>query len=394
MDMVNGPSIIDRTEVGGIARTRDKLGLPGAYVAPSGPVETRLAEIWAATFNLDRVGVDDDFFELGGDSLRGIELFLVVEKEFGQTLPVSLLFESGTIAQIAERIGSKTSLKCVVPMQSGGTNPPFFCVHDLSGHIIHYRPLARRLGEDETIYGIQSLSLDRNEAPLVRMDDISKFYLDEIKTIQPHGPYYLGGYSFGGRVAFRMAQMLRDAGEEVALLALIDAWSQVGRQRIRLHQWLALKLKRAAGSNLAELGSSVAFWIKRAFQEFTYFPLRARFFAATCVLCEWSGRPVPRFLRNPQLVNLYISAKYHAEPYQGNGVLLEAERTDWAHADRHEGWHQLVQGGLEVRNVPGEHVEILEEPYVATLAKELKICLEEARSKSSAPAANRKAPPK
>ncbi len=364
------------TDTGGV-------GTPATDRPPT-QLERDLSKIWARVLGVERVGLHDDFFSLGGDSLGAVELFLEIEKALGRSLPIGLLLEAGTVAQLAEQISSRPPMKCVVPIQPCGNHPAFFCVHDLSGEIIQYRALARRLGEDEGFYGVQSLGLDNENVPFTNMDDMANRYVDEIRNIQPHGPYYIGGYSFGGRVAFRMAQLLHDAQEEVSLLALIDAWSHVGRHRVSLGRWLKLTRERIAGMSSAERTAFVAFWIRRVFQEFVLFPIRSRFYSIGWSICQWAGRPMPRFLRNPEEANRHIAKTYRAQPYQGDAVLLQADRTDWTHADRHDGWRQLVLGGLEVRNIPGIHIQILQEPYVETLAKELKRCMEEARNKSVA----------
>ena len=356
---------------------------------PPTDLEKLLIRLWVGVLDVERVGLNDDFFGLGGDSLRATELFLEIEKELGRVLSISLLFEAGTVSELAKRIESGLQQSCIVPIQPDGKRPPFFCVHDLSGHVMHFRSLANRCHADQPFFGIQSPGIDSSNVPFVGMDDMAEFYVDRMRTIQPHGPYYIGGYSFGGRVAFRMAQLLADEQEDVALLVMIDAWSRVGRQRVKLSRWLKSTRNRIAAMNRRELFGFVAFWLKRVIQEFAIFPLRNGFFAAVLALCQGLGRPLPRFLREPVLANRHIAARYRAQPYQGDAVLLAAKRTDWAHPNKHEGWRQLVKGKLDIRGIPGEHMEIFQEPYVGTLAKELEYCLERARADAVAPSANR-----
>ena len=205
---------------------------------PSTALEARLQELWAQELTLDHVGLNDNFFLLGGDSLQAVELFLQIEEVLGRRLPRSVLFEAGTVAAMAGLIEDETPSRCVVPIQPKGSRPPFFCVHDGDGHVLNFHDLARHLGEEQPFYGIQCVGLDGEEMPFTRIDDMAGHYVGEMRKIQPAGPYYIGGYSFGGRVAYVMAQQLRAAGEEVALLALLDTICLVGRRRVSWKDWL------------------------------------------------------------------------------------------------------------------------------------------------------------
>ena len=379
---------------GKIARARmaEQLGLdrterrdaPGPADRRPSPLEATLCGIWAKTLGCEEVGLDDDFFSLGGDSLQAVNLFLEIETALGQRLPRAILFEAGTVAEMARLIAAESPSKCVVPIQPEGDRPPFFCVHDSNGHVLNYRDLARRLGKTQPFFGIQCLGLDGNDVPFRYMEEMAAHYIGEIRTVQPMGPYYLGGYSFGGRVAHVMAQQLRDAGEDVALLALIDSFAHVGRKRIGLRQWLVRNRQWFAGMSLIELLAYVAFRIRRAAVVIALV-LRHKLFAAAWRCFETRGRPIPRFLRRPADANAMINATYRARHYDGGAVLFKAELNEWQHADKHDGWHDLVKGGLEIRAIAGRHFDIVREPHVRELAKELDACLAEARARASAP---------
>jgi thioesterase domain-containing protein len=176
---------------------------------------------------------------LGGDSLQAVDLFLQVERQLGWRHPRSVLFEAGTVAKMAQRIEESIPSPCLVPIQPRGDRPSFFCVHDGNGQVLNYRDLSRFLGKSQPFYGIQCRGLDGEEEPFTRIDDMAAHYVREIRKVQPSGPYYLGGYSFGGRVAFVMAQHFRAAGQDVALLALFDTYSACGQQKAALRDWIA-----------------------------------------------------------------------------------------------------------------------------------------------------------
>jgi oxalate---CoA ligase len=204
---------------------------------PATPLEARLQVVWQQTLEREHVGLHENFFMLGGDSLQGVELLTAIDQALGHSLPQSALVVAGTVAQMAELIERGAHSDCLVPIRTTGTRPPFFCVHDLSGHVLNLRNLALHLPDDQPFYAIQSVGLDGNEPPLSTIEEMAARYLGEIRGVQPVGPYYLGGYSMGGIVAHEMARQLREAGEGVALLALLDTYSGQGRQRV-LWPWL------------------------------------------------------------------------------------------------------------------------------------------------------------
>jgi len=358
----------------------EEIGSHAATIPDREPtaLEAQLQEIWARALRIPRVGLDDNFFALGGDSLQAVDLFLSVEKELGRCLPRSILFEAGTVAEMARCIEDFSPSPCLVPIQPKGDQPPFFCVHDGNGEILNYRELARLLGETQPFYGIQCRGLDREGVPFTRIEDMAGHYVKEIRRVQPGGPYYLGGYSFGGRVAYVMAQQLRAAGEEVALLALLDTASGHGQRRVGWADWLAHHRRRVRGLTLAELpaylgvrASNLAGMVGRN--------IRIRFFSLAWQYFERTNQTVPRFMRRPVPANDMIRRTYKAQPFDGDAVLFKAESYAWAHADSREGWRKLIKGKLEIRPISGRHYEIVDPPHVQILADQLSDALKQAQ---------------
>jgi amino acid adenylation domain-containing protein len=194
--------------------------------ALNSPLQRRLADMWCAVLGIDGVGADDNFFDIGGRSRLGAELFARIERELGPRLPLATLFEAPTLAALARAIerSDRTSRlwRCLVPINPHGSIGPLFCVHPVGGNVLAYRDLARRLGSSVKCYGIQAAGLDGVAQPVTHVEDMARKYMDEIRSVQPHGPYHLCGFSFGGLVAFEMALQFRSAGEPVGLLALLD----------------------------------------------------------------------------------------------------------------------------------------------------------------------------
>ncbi|ACK67643.1 amino acid adenylation domain protein [Rippkaea orientalis PCC 8801] len=195
------------------------------YIAPRDAIEIKLAQIWSNVLNVSPISIKDNFFELGGHSLLAVRLIAEVKQEFNQHLPLVTLFNSPTIEQLASLLRTETpsvSWSSLVPIQTQGDQPPFFCVPGVGGNVIYLYDLARYLGKDHPFYGLQSVGLDGESAPYTTIKAMAEHYIKLIQSVQPKGPYYLGGHSFGGWVAFEMAQQLQQQGQEVKCLALLD----------------------------------------------------------------------------------------------------------------------------------------------------------------------------
>jgi thioesterase domain-containing protein/acyl carrier protein len=351
------------------------------------PLEAKLQALWAKSVGLEAVGLHDNFFMLGGDSLQAVDLFLKIENEIGRRLPRAILFETGTVAEMANHIEADAPSRCLVPIQPKGDRPPFFCVHDQNGHVLNFRDLARHVGTAQPFYGIQARGLDGEEVPFTQVDHMAAHYVSEIRKIQPVGPYFLGGYSFGGRVAYVMAQQLRATGEEVALLALFDTYYVAGNRHVSVRQWLARHRERMSRLSPSEIPAYLALRI-RSLTAMLKVSLRSRLFALAWRYCESRSSPIPRFLRQPAAANDIIRRNIHLQPYDGSAVLFRAELPALMHPDVHDGWRKLIKGGLEFRPVPGRHFDFLKEPHVRTLAAELSDCLSEKQERRAAGARN------
>ncbi len=191
-----------------------------APVPPRDELEGQLLTLWEEVLGLSPIGVQDDFHELGGHSLTAVRLTTRVEKAFGVRLPVSSVLEAATVERLASllRRGQAPGRRPLVPLQTRGQGRPLFLVHPVGGNVFCYRDLARSLGSDRPVYGLQAVP---DGAP-ASLESLASFYLEAVREVQPEGPYLLGGWSLGGTIAYEMARQLEGAGEDVALLAMID----------------------------------------------------------------------------------------------------------------------------------------------------------------------------
>ena len=195
------------------------------FVPPRDLVELKLTKIWSNTLNVGSVGVQDNFFDLGGNSLFAIRLMTQIEQQFQRNLPLATLLQGQTIEKLATIWRDQPdaiSWSSLVPIQTSGSKLPFFCIAGGGGNVLYFYHLARHLGSDQPFYALQAVGLDGESEPLTRVEDMAAHYIEGIKSVQPKGPYLLGGHSFGGIVAFETAQQLQKQGHEVALLAILD----------------------------------------------------------------------------------------------------------------------------------------------------------------------------
>ena len=344
-------------------------------VGPRDEVEQRLARVWAGVLGREPAGIRQDFFDAGGDSLLAAGLFVEIEQAFGRNLPLATLLDAPTIETLAavlrDREGA-ASWSPLVALQPAGSLRPFFCVHGVGGNVLNYRGLSRHLGADQPFYGLQARGLDGAEAPLTRIEDMAALYLRALRAVQPQGPYFLGGASFGGNVAVEMARRLAGEGEEVRLVALFDTYPTGFRRHLPASesraQGLAARLRVHAGVLVRGPDRAVYSWkrLRRAYRRTLYRSWQAAFAAFRSL-----GRPLPAALRDVQKANYKALRDYAPPPYRGPVTLFSATgEPDEFRREKQAGWAVLAEA-VHVQEVPGDHITMVEEPHVRTLAARL-----------------------
>ncbi|HKR11123.1 MAG TPA: amino acid adenylation domain-containing protein [Pyrinomonadaceae bacterium] len=352
------------------------------FIAPRDLLELRLAQIWEEILGRRPIGMKDDFFKLGGHSILAARLMARIQQLLGINLPLATLFKRATIEYLASLLRWEqpaSSFSSLVKIQSGNSTPPFFCVHPSGGNVLCYAALAHHLGPQQTFYGLQSWALSGVNFPHTTIEDMATHYLNEMKTVQPHGPYFLGGWSMGGVVAFEIAQQIRMQGEQVGLLALLDSRAPApapGSSEISelllmqtFAQDLGLDLKsiKFSESELERLGPD---------EQLNYL------FA-----CARAANILPPDLELDQLQRLYQLFKinlgamlsYMPQSKQDRITLLRAEEYSTANPHkRAAGWESFATEGVEVHFVQGNHFNMVREPFVQTLANQLRACLDAA----------------
>ena len=343
-----------------------KTGHAGPEDAPRTDTERRLAAIWARAFGRDQIGRHDDFFDLGGSSLLAARIAAQVEEAFGARFPITTLFHAPTVALLADRLDGGLTWSSLVPLQPDGDRPPLFCVHGSGGHVLRLRTLAKHLAPDQPFYGLESRSMGGDRPPATSVEEMAADYLPEVRRLQPQGPYYLGGYSFGGSVALEMAKRLQAEGETVALLVLLDCHTPIADRpsRARLVQ-MALW---GATVRMKRLRTSPAGYAQQAARR-----LRARL--GDAVTRHVAPGPDERPSGDAEPPTMQTACRlaamtYRATPYAGEAVLLQS-RLQRKHPSDPRWWSDLV-GTLIVREVPGTHGTMLEAPHVRETAAALR----------------------
>jgi amino acid adenylation domain-containing protein len=363
----------------------DRPEIRQPYLSPRDDCQRRLQEIWERLLHVRPVGVRDNFFELGGDSLLLMNLSMAIKKSFGWDVSPALLLEWPTIQQLAENL-HKPSWSAVVPLQTTGTRPPFFCVHPLGGQVLGYRLLARFLGPDQPFYGLQGLPLDCPSEPWTSLEERASAYLADMVRIQPEGPYYLGGYSLGAFIAFEIAQQLCRDGRQVAFLGMLDdgpslvhdAFRWTSQELVRflsnVPRWLAHQmLRKKPKIFLKDIGRKLRVWLRRVYRQ-----------APGQVDVE-EALDVSRYsecYRQRLAVSYESLKKYLPKTYPGRITVFRARTQSLLGSHCPDlGWGQRALAGVKVYVIPGEHNSIMVEPDVQGTAAALSRALSRSQGK-------------
>ncbi|TWT82112.1 Dimodular nonribosomal peptide synthase [Planctomycetes bacterium CA13] len=352
----------------------DREQLSVGYTAPRDHTEMEIANIWKRTLKLDRIGRDDDFFDAGGHSLLAARMMLELEKRFGERVPLATLLTAPTVRQFAELMKRKDwrpRWHCLVPIQERGNKPPLFCVHAAHGNVMLYRELAMRLGDDQPVYGLQSRGLDGELSVHTTIRDMASEYVEEIRKVQPNGPYHLCGYCLGGAIAYEMAQQLSAEGEEIELLGLFDTTTEQFKETFVSANYRRLQNIGFHAANLVRRGPRGAY----AFLRGKLAELRSRLFRRTAV--SYSSIACALKLReNPPLqllerINDKANESYVPQRYGGRVTLFRPCKAYAGYEDPSLGWGNGLVDDLEVVELDVYPAGMLMEPYVQDLASQV-----------------------
>ncbi|MBF6327248.1 amino acid adenylation domain-containing protein [Nocardia transvalensis] len=356
--------------------------------APRDEYEHAIAEIVADQLQLPQIGVEDDIFDRGATSLTAMRLVASIERRYGVAIALSEFVVAPTVAALAARLrdsGAASSFDPLVPIRADGRGRPVYFVHPLGGNVLCYVPLARRLGSDRPFYGVQAPGAALGTEPLSSVPELAAYYLEAIRRVQPEGPYTLGGWSFGGIVAFEMARLLHDAGERVDEFIVLDSVvldparraqlsaDEEAETLLRYFVWELLLLRRGGDSPLETIPAHLT----TLDEKFEYV---AELAVREGVLPPGSNETVIRRLFDVYAAHACAVVNYRPAPADVDLTLIHAaeplpEVLETMHRvggtkfdDPANGWGELITGRLKIIDVPGNHLTIVEEPRVAHVA--------------------------
>ncbi|MBE8998845.1 amino acid adenylation domain-containing protein [Nostoc sp. LEGE 12447] len=366
------------------------------YVAPRNQVELELTQIWSRILKVDKVGVKDNFFDLGGHSLLTPYLMAQIKQQFGKDIAIASLYQNPTIEQLATIVPFDSDSKSGSPLvilQPHGSKPPLFCLPGAAGYPFYLYDLARCLGSDQPFYSFQAIAPGEGEELITQVEDVAARYIQELLVVQPKGPYFLAGHSFGGKLAFEMAQQLLRKGHKVALVAILDTTAPFHQKNpsafdLDNTKWLAEladTIEVVYGKNMdcsVETLQSMV-WedqlkyvlerLKNADilppdDEITQLNNMVQLLKANAVV-----NYVPQEIYPTKITLLRAKENVVKVDESNSEVLSEILQ------DLHWGWSKFSAEPVNVHFVPGNHVTMMNLPNVQVLAEQLKACIEQAQ---------------
>ena len=402
------------------------------HVEPSTPTEIHVAAVWCELLGRNHIGVHENFLDVGGHSMLAVQMVSRLNTAFNVDLPLRILFEEPTIAGIAREIDAlagsteisvdavpaapgalPTPRELVIPIRRGGDGTPIFCVAPAGGTIFAYYALAHHLGGDQPVYALQDPAFDGRCAPLETLEAMAEQYVFAMKTVQPAGPYVIGGWSLGGNIAYEIAQQLLRAGDTVSLIFMIESSPTLGlRKKSFAERVTDFKNNMAYNMSLAASGLETVrdglfvmtsdTWVGRSLQKtnsrviqrlqqlgsnalWKVYTKKARISEVVTqderlLLIK---QPTTRQWLRIAAANLRAFKRYRTTPIDAHIVLFKSEqkRIQKPGADPTQGWGNLAQRGCDVHTVPGDHFSLLRNPHVTQLADLLKAALGNCRSR-------------
>lgn len=360
------------------------------YLAPRDLVEMKLAHIWEDLLDTRPIGVTDNFFELGGHSLLAVRLIMQIKEQFQQELPLSVLFQGTTIENLARVLRQQEaelaqSTTPLVAIKPAGSKPPLFLVHPTGGNVLCYLHLARHIEREQPLYGLQSPGLYGDWEHSQSIEAMAAHYIEVIQSVQPEGPYVIGGWSYGATVAFEIALQMEKKGLEVAKLLLIDSPAPIYTQCIpEMDQTTFLlslfkELERFFGESIQVTPETVS-----SLSPDEQMPFLLEQMTQAGLIPPGSQLSDIDRLLEVYRTNLFTLQRYNpASVFSGNAVLFRSTLANEddvlkrmvEEQDSTAGWSRYLSRPVEIHAIPGDHVTMITEPNVSLLAERIRSVL-------------------
>ena len=362
-------------------------------------LERQLLKIWQDIIGLDHIDVNDNFFEIGGHSILSVRIFSEIYNLTGVNLHLSEIFKTPTVRELSKTIeaaGGRIKIKKngmgifkklspapveterdvkqgwlhLVPIKPRGSKPPIFCMHAIGGNVLNYYLLAAGLDDDQPVYGLQARGLDGLSEPYSSIEEMAMRYIEEMKQVQPEGPYYVAGGSMGGFIALEVAQQLKQQGQGIALLAMFDTYAPSFFKNDPLfskdplilrifNKFKVLIFSKRYGATFTKESKEILRSIKGKIS-----------FQLKLFLCKFYHGihiPIPHKLRYwyVEQKNWKPILSYSPKQYHGDLVLFaEPQANNGLEFDVNKGWGDFIDGNIDVIDIPAKHMEFMEEPLL------------------------------
>ena len=347
------------------------------YTAPRNETETIVETIWKESLNRNKIDIFSNFFEIGGHSLIAVRVMNKIEQQTGKKLPLSALFEHSTIEQLAKLIDADIEIysEFLVPIKPNGTKPPLFMVHGAGLNILNFKHVITHFDDDQPVYGIQGIGPNGFDNWFESIEEMAARYIESILEINPKGPYALAGFSFGGVVALEMARQLEKQGKKVSIIALLDSY--VDSSYYYAPYWQK-KLLRIYDVNyrrfdyLIEMLTSWEAFKKRSQAKKEH--IVKKYFGKKGILTEQEALTIEEFKVANDMVNRIVD-RYHLKPQNFEVDLFRAQDDlEYKIDSTHMGWKKAATKGVNIHNVPGNHLSIVDPPndkFLAVMIQDL-----------------------
>jgi thioesterase domain-containing protein/acyl carrier protein len=344
------------------------------YLAPRNEAELKLVGIWESMLNFQPIGVNEDFFDLGGTSITAIRLFTEIEKQFQKKLqPISLL-NHRTVEALAKFIAEENGeakFSSLVPLRASGSKPPIFCLHAGGGHVFFYKDLAKHLGADQPVYALQRLGVDDITQAAQDIESTASHYLEEIRKVQPTGSYSLLAYCFSISICWEMVRQLKESGNSILLIAIIDSSPPFDVKKVEKRTTIERLIGILKKVKALDFSFIKTIWISRIKR-----PIIVKWIS---LVGNREERERILFKKKMKTLNLIYEA-YIWKPLPVKITLIRSAEYFLNHQknEKVKKWNTLALNGVDTYVVDGNHMDLFNEPEVKQLADQLRQCLDKA----------------
>jgi amino acid adenylation domain-containing protein len=340
--------------------------------APRTEEEKIVASIWEENLNMEEIDIFNNFFEMGGHSIKAVKVMFELEKRTGKKIPLSSLFEHSTVEKFAKLLLTDNEIThdFLVPIKPNGAKNPLFIVHGGGLNILNFATVIHNFDADQPVYGFQGIGPNGFDNWFESIEDMAACYIDSIVKINPKGPYALAGFSFGGVVAFEMARQLREKGQKVSIIAALDTYLDssyyyASNSQKKIIRYMDITRRRI-------------FFLKEILTSWKAFKLRTnakkeyvlkKYFGFKDTITEQEAIALKHYIKTSAMVNKIVD-RYHLVPQEFEVELFRAKDDENYKSDPdHLGWKKAALKGVNIHLIPGDHLNIVAPPNDKILAR-------------------------